>query len=60
MTGGGGGGQVCFHPDPCLHPDPVPDLDLYPHFGSFVFSDLLGNNISNSIFQSMTCFGIQP
>ena len=32
----------------------------YNHFGSFVFSDLLGNNISNSIFQSITCFGIQP
>ena len=30
------------------------------HFGSFVFSDLLGNKISNSLFQSITCFGIQP
>ena len=29
-------------------------------FGSFVFSDLLGNRISNSLFQSITCFGIQP
>ena len=32
----------------------------YNHFGSFVFSDLLGNKISNSLFQSITCFGIQP